>query len=109
MRIWETLYADLGIRSTGSLSANLAAWPREIFAAVPAGPVEVETNLGGFDEAGYPSPDFDRVSMVAEEFPHHQVRVAYQLPRTREEAVAPYEIHPVGRLDSTGMGGNRGA
>ncbi len=59
---------------------------------IPPGPVEVETNLGGYDEAGYLSPDFEWVATVASEFPHLQVRTSYQIPTSRQEAIAPYEV-----------------
>ncbi len=34
----------------------------------------------------------NRQRPIVREFPHLQVRVTYQLSRTREEAIAPYEI-----------------
>ncbi len=64
----------------------------EMRATIPPGPVEVETNLGGYDEAGHLSPDFEWVATVASEFPHLQVRTGYQIPTSRQEAIAPYEV-----------------
>jgi hypothetical protein len=85
---------EVCVTSRGALPAteNLGAWLRETLQALPAGPVEVETNLGGHDEAGSPSPDFDWVSVVAKEVPRLDVRVTYRSPRDRHEAIAPYEV-----------------
>lgn len=95
MRVWKTFQGNLTIRGASSISERLAAWVRETLTAVHSDRVEVRevrTNLSGFDEGGYPSPDFDWVEVVAAEFPHHQVRVTYQLPSTRQEATAPYGV-----------------
>jgi hypothetical protein len=62
------------IRRTGVLTETLAAWMHEVPRTIPAGPIEVETNLAGLDEAGIPSPDFDWVGTVAGEFPNLEVR-----------------------------------
>ncbi len=59
---------------------------------IPPGPVEVETNLGGYDEAGHLSSDFEWVATVASEFPHLQVRTSNQIPTSRQVAIAPYEV-----------------
>ncbi len=92
MRVWKTFEVDLTTRSTASVSESLGAWLREVLAAIPLGPVEVETNAGGLDEAGTPTPDFDWVRMVAEEFPRLDVRITYRSPSGRQEAIAPYEV-----------------
>jgi hypothetical protein len=92
MHIWKEFKADLTLAKTGAISESLSAWLRERLRAVAPCPVEVETNLGGLDEAGYPSPDFDWVGLVADEFPDLQVRVSYRVPHTRQEAIAPYEV-----------------
>ena len=91
-RIWRTFEVDLTIRRTAAVSESLGAWLRETLQTVSRGPVEVETNLGGLDEAGSPSPDFDWVGMVAAEFPGLELRVSYRSPSARPEAVAPYEV-----------------
>ena len=52
----------------------------------------MKTNLGGFNQAGYPSPDYYWVSMMAEEFPGLQVQFTYQVPSTRQEAITSYEV-----------------
>ncbi len=59
MRIWKSIQVDLSIRQTDAISDFLGDWLREALKAAQAGPVEVETNLGGYDEAGYLSPDFE--------------------------------------------------
>ena len=91
-RIWKTYEIDLTIRRTAAVSESLGAWLREALQSVSTGPVEVETNLGGLDEAGSPSPDFDWIRMVAGEFPGLELRVIYESPGDRHEAVAPYEV-----------------
>jgi hypothetical protein len=89
---WKSITLDLSIRQTGAISDVLADWLRETLQVAPAGPVEVETNAGGYDEAGHLSPDFQWVEKVALEFPHLQARVTYHLPQTREESIAPYRV-----------------
>jgi hypothetical protein len=103
MRIWKEFEADAALARTGVISESLAAWLRERLRAVAPGPVEVETNLGGLDEAGHPSPDFDWIGLVADEFPALQVRVTYRVPHTRQEAIAPYEVC-IRRADSVRRG-----
>lgn len=92
MRAWKAFELDPATRRTGAVADSLAAWLREALRAIPAGPVEVETNLGGLDEAGTPSPDFDWIGVVADEFPALSLRVNYRVPATRQDAVAPYEV-----------------
>jgi hypothetical protein len=91
-RIWKTFEPDLTTRRTAAVSESLGAWLRETLETVSAGPVEVETNLGGLDEAGSPTPDFDWVRTVAAEFPGLELRVSYQSASDRHEAIAPYEV-----------------
>jgi hypothetical protein len=92
MRPWRIFEGDPTIRRTGMLTDSLAAWMDEVLRTIPAGPIEVETNLGGLDEAGTPSPDFDWVGTVAGEYPNLEVRAAYREAHGREEATAPYEV-----------------
>jgi len=92
MRTWKEFEGDVTIRGSGAVSNSLAAWLREKLAEIPSGAIEVETNLGGLDEAGSPSPDFDWVRAVTEEFLRLQVHVTYEVARNREEAIAPYEV-----------------
>jgi hypothetical protein len=91
-RIWKTFEVDVTIRRTDAISESLGAWLRDVLQTASAGPVEVETNLGGLDEAGSPSPDFDWVGMVAAEFPAIDLRIFYRTPTDRREAVSPYEV-----------------
>ena len=92
MRVWKTVEVGLSLRQTDAISDLLGDWLRETLATAPPGPVEVETNLGGYDEAGYLSPDFEWAETIVREFSHHQVRVTYRTPSTRQEATAPYEV-----------------
>ena len=92
MRIWKSIRVDLSIRQTDAVSDFLGDWLREPLASAPPGPVEVETNLGGYDEAGHLSPDFEWAETIIREFPHLQARITYHLPSTRQEATAPYEV-----------------
>ena len=92
MRIWKSIKVALSIRQTDAVSDFLGDWLREALATAPPGPVEVETNLGGYDEAGYLSPDFEWAEPIIREFPHLRVRVTYHFPRTQQEATAPYEV-----------------
>ena len=92
MRVWKTIEVGLSLRQTDAISDLLGDWLREALATVPSSPAEVETNLGGYDEAGYLSPDFEWAEPIVKEFPHLQVRVTYHLPSTQQEAIAPYEI-----------------
>ena len=92
MRIWKLIDVDLSMRQTDAVSDCLGDWLRDALKAVPAGPVAIETNLGGLDEAGHPSPDFEWAEPIIREFPHLQVRITYHLPSTRQEATAPYEV-----------------
>lgn len=92
MRFWRTFSNKVTTARAAGVGDSLAAWLRETLAAIPPGPVEVETNLGGLDEAASPNPDYDWVGVVAGEFPHLEVRVTYQAPSTRQEAIAPYEV-----------------
>ncbi|MGH7427183.1 MAG: hypothetical protein ACREJ4_02280 [Candidatus Methylomirabilaceae bacterium] len=110
-RVWKTFEVDLATRRAAPVSESLGAWLRETLQTVSAGPVEVDTNLGGMDEAGSPTPDFDWVRMVAEEFPGLEVRVTYESPSDRHEAVAPYEVRVRSRgserrawVEATGVG-----
>ena len=92
MRVWKTVEVDLSLRQTDAISDLLGDWLREALATAAPGPVEVETNLGGYDEAGFLSPDFEWAEPIIREFPHLQVRATYQLPSTRQEANAPYGV-----------------
>ncbi len=74
MRVWKTVEVGLSLRQTDTISDLLGDWLREALATAPPGPVEVETNLGGYDEAGYLSPDFEWAETIVREFPHLQVR-----------------------------------
>jgi hypothetical protein len=92
MRIWKTIEVNETFRQADAVSDLLGDWLREALATAPVGPIEVETNIGGYDEAGYLSPDFEWAEPIVREFPHLQVRVRYRLPRTRHEATQPYEV-----------------
>ncbi len=92
MRIWKPIKVDPSIRQTDAISDFLDDWLREVLATAPPGPVKVETNLGGYDEAGYLCPDFEWAEPIIREFPHLHVRATYHLPGTRQEATAPYEV-----------------
>jgi hypothetical protein len=92
MRIWKLIDVDLSMGQTDPVSDCLGDWLREALKAVPAGPVEIETNLGGLDEAGSPSPDFEWIELITGEFPQLRPRVIYRLPRARQEAIAPHEV-----------------
>lgn len=52
----------------------------------------MESNLGGLDESRPPSPDFDWIGIVVDEFPDLRVRASYRVPVGREDALAPYEV-----------------
>ena len=49
MRIWKTIKVGVSRRQTDAISDLLGDWLREVLATVRSGPVEVETNLGGYD------------------------------------------------------------
>lgn len=55
----------------------------------------LETNVGGLDEAGTYSPDFDWAGMVATEFPEQRVQVRYLPPQGIDEAKTPYFVRLV--------------
>jgi len=92
MRIWKSIRADLSIRQTDAVSDCLGDWLREALATAPPGLVEVDTNLGGYDEAGNLSPDFEWAATIMRGFPHLQARVTCHLPSTQQGATAPYEV-----------------
>ena len=92
MHVWKMVEVGLPLRQPDALSGLLGDWLREALAPAPPGPVEVETNLGGYDEAGALSPDFEWAEPIVREFPHLPVRVTYHFPRTSQESIPPYEV-----------------
>jgi hypothetical protein len=99
VRPWRE-YVDDPIAHARGLSASFEEWVREKLTGLAPSHIRLETNLGGLDEAGTFSPDFDWAGMVAAEFPAHHVEIRYLLPQGREERDTPYFV----QLEITGQG-----
>jgi len=91
MRLWRE-YSLNPIAHQGGISSALAEWLREKLKSFPPTTISLETNLGGLDEAGTFSPDFDWAGMVAAEYPAQRLRVRYLPPGGPEEAKVPYFV-----------------
>ncbi len=91
MKLWGE-YAITMPALQGGISSSLAEWLREKLQGLPPSTMTLETNVGGLDEAGTYSPDFDWAGMVATEFPDQQIQVHYLPPQGRDEAKTPYFV-----------------
>lgn len=90
---------------SSAISDSLAAWLRGALSTIPGGLVEIETNLGGLDEAGNPSPDLDWVGMVAAEFTAPAGANNLSDPDQPTRSNRPLRGScPMGLLRATGMG-----
>ncbi len=74
----------------GGISSSLAEWLREKLHRLPPTSVTLETNVGGIDEAGTYSPDYDWVDGVAAEFPDQKIQTRFLPPQGREEGKTLY-------------------
>ncbi|MEE9523102.1 MAG: hypothetical protein V3W05_09885 [candidate division NC10 bacterium] len=89
MKLWGE-YSITSPALQGGISSSLAEWLRDKLKRLPPSTMILETNVGGLDEAGTYSPDFDWAGMVATEFPEQRVQVHYLPPQGRDEAKTPY-------------------
>lgn len=99
VRIWKEYVSDPIAHSQG-ITPSLEEWLRETLARLPPSAIRLETNLGGLDEAGGYSPDFDWAGMVAVEFPAHRIEVVYLPLEGAQERATPYFV----RLEIAGTG-----
>lgn len=89
MKLWAE-YCVTSPALHGGISSSLGEWLREKLQSLPPTTVTFETNVGGIDEAGTYSPDYDWVDGVAAEFPHQKVHVRYLPPQGIDEAKTAY-------------------
>ena len=64
MKLWGE-YSITSPALQGGISSSLAEWLRDKLKRLPPSTMILETNVGGLDEAGTYSPDFDWAGMVA--------------------------------------------
>ncbi len=94
MKLWGE-YSITSPALQGGISSSLAEWLRDKLKRLPPSTMILETNVGGLDEAGTYSPDFDWAGMVASEFPEQRVQVRYLPPQGIDEAKTPYFVRLV--------------
>ena len=94
MKLWGE-YSLTSPALQGGISSSLAEWLRDKLKRLPPSTMILETNVGGLDEAGTYSPDFDWAGMVATEFPEQRVQVRYLPPQGIDEAKTPYFVRLV--------------